>query len=57
MRYGGKTLAMSEDVVYVVDVEALLSEMRSHQFDWEVAINDVFNSAMGTINLSLVVSS
>jgi hypothetical protein len=46
MRYGGKTLAMSEDVVYVVDVEALLSEMRSHQFDWKVAINDIFNSAM-----------
>jgi hypothetical protein len=46
MRYRGKLFAMFKDVVYVVDVEALLSEMRSHQFDWEVAINDIFNSAM-----------
>jgi hypothetical protein len=42
----GKLLAVSEEVVDVADVEMVFSEMRSHQFHWELAINDIFNSAM-----------
>lgn len=50
-------LAVSGDVFDIVDVEALLSEMRSHPFDWEGAIDNVFNAAIRATNLSLVVSA
>jgi hypothetical protein len=37
---------MSEDVVYVVDVEMLVAEMGANWLDWEVAIYDIFNTAV-----------
>jgi hypothetical protein len=37
---------VSEDVVYVVDVEILVSEMGANWLDGEVAIYDIFNAAV-----------
>ncbi len=55
--YGCKLFAVSEDVVYVVDVEMLVAEMGANLLDGKVAIYDIFNAAVRAINLPLVVSA